>query len=121
MHDIYSDFSLHFDLYANIQGMKKFRDLNRDNDRFTFLFITGADESSRRDYNDYVEKHLQGENSVILDTRDMVKVRDLFGISAIPRYIVIDPEGRVADSDFDIEKISRFLENEKIPFKAAEW
>ncbi len=106
---------------GNIQGMKKFRDLNRDNDRFTFLFITGADESSRRDYNDYVEKHLQGENSVILDTRDMVKVRDLFGISAIPRYIVIDPEGRVADSDFDIEKISRFLENEKIPFKAAEW
>lgn len=101
---------------GNIKSMKGFRDLNRDNDRFTFLFITGADESGINSYNDFVDKYLKEDHSVRLDTPDMIKVRDLFDINAIPRYVLIDPEGRVADSKFLRLRIDEFLDREKIPY-----
>lgn len=101
---------------GNIMSMKGFRDLNRDNDRFTFLFITGADESGINSYNDFVDKYLKEDHSVRLDTPDMIKVRDLFDINAIPRYVLIDPEGRVADSKFLRLRIDEFLDREKIPY-----
>ncbi len=103
----------------NIEKMKEFRDLNRDNDRFTFLFITGADESAQGDYDAYVEKHLKDAHCVRLDTPDMIKIRDLFGIVDIPRYVLIDPKGGIANSDFKMFNLRSFLNNEKITFKGA--
>lgn len=103
----------------DIENMKDFRELNRDNDKFMFLFITGADESPLSDYNDYVTKNLKDEVSLRLDTKDIDKLRDLFSISAIPHNVLIDPEGRVADDKFSLFMIDNFFKKKEITYKTV--
>lgn len=105
---------------SNIEDMKEFRDLNRDNESFTFLFLTADDESSLQNYNDYVEKNLKGEHSLRLKSQEMDKIRALFNITGIPRYVLFDPEGRVADRNFSTFAIYQFLEEKNIPFNKPE-
>ncbi len=105
---------------SNIESSKEFRELNRNNEYFTYLFITGEDESPNPYYDNYVEKNLKGENSHRLKLSDIRAVRSLFGIDGIPRYILIDPDGLVADDDFFNYELSKFLERENIPYKSPE-
>lgn len=102
---------------ANIEHEKDFRDLNRDNDQFTFLFLTGENESPLSAYNAYVAKHLSDDHTVYLSTSELLYLQDLFGINAIPHYVLIDPQGRVYDKHFDNFTFARILENEGITVK----
>lgn len=84
-----------------IEASKEFRNKHRDHPDFKIIYITGEDESPRASYDKYVAKNLQGETCHYLSTSDISRLRELFGISGIPHYILIDREGKVANDNFN--------------------
>lgn len=104
---------------SNIEHQEEFRNANRDNDSFTFLFITSEDQSPRRAYEAYVEKHLKDDNSLYLTQSEMLKLQDLFEINAIPHYVLINPEGLLYDKDFNSD-FRNFLRKQHIEYISPE-
>ncbi len=105
---------------ANIERTKEFREANRDNQKFTHLFLTSSEESPKGAYDEYVAANLAGDHCKYLTPSDMIGLRGLFDISAIPHYVLFDPEGRVADPDFSIYQIASFLNQTGIEFITPE-
>lgn len=105
---------------ANIENMKPFRDANRNNEHFDFLFITGEDESPIEDYNLFVSKNLADDHVLRLPQNDHNHLRALFGIDGIPRYVLIDPLGRVYDPQIESYNFTQHLRQENIPFVSPE-
>lgn len=101
---------------ANIKSSKAFRDANRDNDEFTYLFVTGDMESPKADYDAFLAENLTDDNCVLLKGTEIIGVRDLFGISAIPHYVLFDTEGRVVDPSFTIYDTIPFLKQTGIKY-----
>lgn len=101
---------------ANIMQGKAFRDANRGNKDFTYLFVTGDSESPRADYESFVAQYLADDNCAYLKGSIIIGVRDIFGISAIPHYVLFDPEGRVYDPSFLIRQTPAFLQQTGIEF-----
>lgn len=99
---------------ANIEHMKPFRDANRNNEYFDFLFITGEDESPADVYTSFVNENLTGDHVLRLPQSDHNRLRALFGIDGIPRYVLIDPLGRVFDPDISNSNFTQHLRQEKI-------
>lgn len=85
----------------NIEGSRVFRDKYRGHPDFELIFITGEDESPRASYDKYVAQNLQGETCHYLSASDIARLRELFGISGIPRYILIDRDGKVANNNYN--------------------
>lgn len=101
---------------ANISSMKAFRDANRDNSAFTFLFVTGDYESPEEDFKTFAAENLTHDNVVRMPQADMMRLRDLFGINGIPHYVLVNPEGRVADDKFAIYMLQSFLNQESVEY-----
>ncbi len=105
---------------ANIKSSKAFRDANRDSEQFAYLFVTGDMESPKADYDAFVAECLTDDNCALLKGTEIIGVRDLFGITAIPHYVLFDPEGRVVDPSFSIYATIPFLEQTGINYIAPQ-
>ena len=93
---------------------KEFREKHRGNPDFKIIYITGEDESPRDSYDKYVARNLQGETCHYLPVSDIAKLRELFRMSAIPRYILIDRDGKIADDNFSFSNLQQTLLKEGI-------
>lgn len=98
----------------NIESSREFRDKHRDHPDFKLIFVTGEDDSPRAAYDKYVDKNLQGETCHYLSASDISRLRELFRMSAIPRYILIDRDGKVANDNLNFYTLQGELMKEGV-------
>ncbi|MDE6636950.1 MAG: hypothetical protein K2K32_01790 [Muribaculaceae bacterium] len=76
---------------------------------FKRIFISSPVESRKVDYDKYVEKNLSEETNVWLSESAYLKMQDLFSYSGLPRYVLIDRDGKVLHDDFYFEYLHSYL------------
>ena len=91
-----------------IQTSVKAREKNRNHPDFKMLFISD-DSGSERGYEDFVTEYLEGEACYRISNSDFHLLRDLFAFSGIPRYVLVDRDGKVLDSDFSFYHMKKNL------------
>jgi len=89
---------------AGIKEWKEFRDKHRNNKEFMFLFITNDVESPQSAYDKFVAENLSNDICLRISISDFNRLRSLFNFAGIPRYVLIMPDGRVADSNFPLKE-----------------
>jgi|GEM_PF-198673 len=102
---------------ASIKHYKETREKYRNNPDFDFVFITSEQESPQQSYDDFIaEQELIHTHRLSAD--DFRLLRQLFKFNGIPRYVVIDPEGRVLTDDFPMHnfehELTKILESHKL-------
>ncbi|WP_343303036.1 TlpA disulfide reductase family protein [Chitinophaga niabensis] len=86
---------------ANIKAQKELRSKYRNNPDFDFIFITSENESPEKAYEKFIaEQHLT--NTYRINADNYLALRELFKFNGIPRYVLIDKEGKVLDDDFEM-------------------
>jgi len=86
---------------SGMKNMKPLREKFAGNPDFDFVFITDERSSPEKQYNEVVKE--QGLTNVYrIPKDDFNHLRQLFKFNGIPRYVVIDPQGRVIDGDFGL-------------------
>ncbi len=84
---------------ASIEHHKQTREQYRNHPDFDFVFITSTNESPQQAYENFIaEQELTHTHRLSAD--DFRLLRQLFKFNGIPRYVVIDPDGRVLNDDF---------------------
>ncbi|MBV5284013.1 MAG: thioredoxin family protein [Paludibacter sp.] len=86
---------------SGIKQMKATRAKYAANPDFDFIFITDQRSSPEKDYNDFV-KDQELKNINRISTDDFNQLRQLFKFNGIPRYVVIDKNGDVINSNFSM-------------------
>jgi thiol-disulfide isomerase/thioredoxin len=99
----------------NIKHHKSLREKYKDSEDVAFVFVTSDDESPLDNYNKFVEEQ-ELVNTYRLSADNYRYLRQLFRFNGIPRYIIIDREGRVlndnAGSHQFEQDLKEILENE---------
>lgn len=88
----------------------------RESEDLKFIFLTGDRNSPRNLYEAFVEQHLKDETTLLLPQADYNKICSLFGIHAVPRYVLLDRAGRLLTDNYigNIrDTLSDLLKNEK--------
>ena len=102
-------------IYA-IKQHKELREKYKGSNDADFVFITSEDESPLSAYNDFV-KEQELEHTYRLNANDFRYLRQLFRFNGIPKYIIVDREGRIWKDDansYNFEQdLSEMLELEK--------
>lgn len=101
---------------AAIEHSKHVREELRDHPELEFVFITSDKQSPEGEYNEYVAKHLQGEECYRVPHNEYAKYMELFHFLGIPHYETLDKNGNVLrtrqfvmyDKDSYLIEISRF-------------
>lgn len=84
---------------GGIKTMKPIREKYKNNPDFDFIFITNKRESPEGRYNKFVEE--QGmKNTFRLSKDEYNYLRQLFKFNGIPRYVVIDKQGKILNDNF---------------------
>ncbi|MDE6379040.1 MAG: thioredoxin family protein [Muribaculaceae bacterium] len=85
----------------HIEESAEERKRNLDNPDYKRIFISSPVDSWKPDYDKYVEENLADETNVWLSELAYRKVQDLFSFSGLPRYVLIDRDGKVLNDDLD--------------------
>ncbi|WP_162633351.1 TlpA family protein disulfide reductase [Echinicola strongylocentroti] len=93
----------------SINKMKPIRQKLMDNEDVEFIFITERSSSPEKKYREFTAEQ-ELTNSYMISEDDHNQLRQLFQFNAIPRYLVIDREGKVYDDDFPMHNFSSRLE-----------
>ena len=84
---------------AGIKAHKGMREKHKGSSDVDFVFISSPDNSPQLSaYNKFIEEH-ELENTHYLSADDFRYLRQLFKFNGIPRYIIVDREGRIWDDD----------------------
>ncbi len=94
---------------ANIKAMKEIRAKYKDNPDFEFVFITPEDLSPLNIYTTFVEEQ-DLQHTYRISPDDYHYLRQLFRFNGIPRYVLINKQGRVANDDYSMS--ARWFEND---------
>ena len=86
---------------ANIEHTVQERVKYNDNPHFEFVFITDTENTSKSFFDTYCETNYM-KNSHRVSGDDYRALRELFNFSGIPRYVLVNADGRIADDDFQI-------------------
>lgn len=86
---------------SSIKAMKSKRDVYMGNRDFDFIFITDERSSPQEDYDKFV-KEQELTNTFRLTVDDFNYIRQLFSISGLPRYVIIDAKGFVKNDNFNM-------------------
>lgn len=100
-----------------IEGSANLRIANRDNPDFKLMYVTSQDISPKDQYLDYVKKHLEGETSLYLSTKEFAPIDRIFQCSSFPRYILVGRDGKILNDIFDFYKLSSTLNRLGIELK----
>ncbi|MDE7421367.1 MAG: redoxin family protein [Muribaculaceae bacterium] len=93
----------------HIEESAEERRRNLEHPDFKRIFISSPVDSWKADYDKYVEKHLADETNVWLSESAYRKIQDLFSYSGLPRYVLIDRDGKVLHDDFYFEYLHSYL------------
>lgn len=81
---------------SGIESTAELRQKYKDHPEFKFIYITGAADSPRGAYDQYVEKHLKGEASYYLSATEFAYLRQLFKFNGIPHYELVEKDGTIS-------------------------
>lgn len=95
---------------SGIEHSQKLRDSLATVDDIELVFITSDKQSPEKQYNEYVEKNLKGEECYRIPDDDYTRLMALFDFTGIPHHELVAPDGRIV-SDEDISV--KFMENFK--------
>ena len=93
---------------GNIKRQKKLREKYKDNPDVDFVFITSEYESPLNAYEKFVNEQ-ELTHTYRIPTDDYRYLRQLFRFNGIPRYILVDKEGKIIDDDFSYSHFSEWL------------
>ncbi len=86
---------------AGIKSNYAVREQFNNTPEFDFVFITSEDESPKEDYNKFIQEQKLG-NTHYLKISDYHYLRELFKFNGIPRYVIINEEGKLVDDNFQM-------------------
>lgn len=86
---------------AGIKRNYTVREKFNNNPAFDFVFITSEDESPKGDYNKFIAEQKLA-NTHYLNISDYHYLRELFKFNGIPRYVIINEEGKLVDDNFQM-------------------
>ena len=84
------------------KGIEESRELRAkyaDSPDIDFVFVTGDIDTPQPFYDDFTAKHLQGELSYRVPDDDFNRLQRLFHFTAVPRYVLVDREGRILNDN----------------------
>ncbi|WP_430932862.1 TlpA family protein disulfide reductase [Saccharicrinis sp. 156] len=84
---------------GGIKRMKETRKEYENSKEIDFVFITDEQSSPEKNYNEFI-KDQELRNTYRISGNDYLYLRQLFKFNGIPRYVVIDKEGKVMDDNF---------------------
>jgi thiol-disulfide isomerase/thioredoxin len=84
---------------SNIRTQLPLRDKYKNNPDFDFIFITSEDDSPLKTYEKFIGEQAL-KNTYRISEKDFLSIRQLFKFNGIPRYVIIDKEGKVLNDDF---------------------
>jgi len=84
----------------NIRQHKTLREQYKDNPNVDFVFITSEGESPLNAYNNFV-KEQELKNTYRINADQYRYLRQLFRFNGIPRYVLVDKEGKIMDDNYN--------------------
>ena len=78
-----------------IEKSQQLRDSLAKVDDIELVFITGERFSGKKPYEEYVAKHLKGEEVYRVTNDEYTRLMALFGFNGIPHYELMAPDGRM--------------------------
>lgn len=99
---------------ASIEQHADLRKEYRNSPDIKFIFVTSNQDSPEKAYENYVEKHLKEETIFRLPQSDYNYLRELFHFNGIPRYVLLNRDGKLLDENFPMYNIELFLKESKI-------
>jgi len=93
---------------ANIKQHKFLREKYKDNKDVDFVFITSENESPLSAYDKFVNEQ-ELINTYRLNADQYRYMRQLFRFNGIPRYILVDREGKIMDDNFTSRNFEHWL------------
>lgn len=82
-----------------IEDSRELRTKYADSPDIDFVFVTGESDTPQPFYDDFTAKHLQGELSYRVPDDDFNRLQRLFHFTAVPRYVLVDREGRILNDN----------------------
>ena len=93
---------------SSIRQHKTLRERYKDSPDVDFVFITSENESPLSAYNNFVNE--QELTHTYRLTADQYRyMRQLFRFNGIPRYVLVDREGKIIDDNFSSHNLERWL------------
>ncbi|MDR1337078.1 MAG: TlpA family protein disulfide reductase, partial [Tannerella sp.] len=93
----------------NIKNHRELREQYRDSPDAALIFITDEDGSPRAAYDKFVAEQ-QLTNSHYITADQYRYLRELFHFNGIPRYVLVDRDGRILDDDISSHSHEKALE-----------
>lgn len=85
-----------------IESMKEKRLKLKDNPNLVFVFVTDKEGTQDLDfYKNYIVENNMSE-SYRVSADEYMALRELFKFNGIPRYVLMDPDGRIRNDDFQM-------------------
>jgi thiol-disulfide isomerase/thioredoxin len=84
---------------SGIEASLPLRKKYLNNPDFDFVFITDAESTEATFYNDYIAKNSM-INTYRIKADEYLALRELFKFNGIPRYILVNAEGKIQDDNF---------------------
>jgi len=85
---------------AGIESSLELRKKYKDNPDFDFVFVTDSEGTGAAFYEDYTKKNLMS-NTHRITADEYLALRELFKFNGIPRYVLVTPEGKIQDDNFE--------------------
>ncbi|QDH80365.1 TlpA family protein disulfide reductase [Echinicola soli] len=93
-----------------IEKMKPIRQKFIDNEDVEFIFITERSSSPEKKYLEFTAEQ-ELTHTYMISEDDLNQLRQLFEFNSIPRYVVIDREGKVYDDNFPMHNFTSRLQD----------
>lgn len=84
---------------AAIENSRQLRDSIAKRQDIEMVFITSERYSPQKEYDEYAEKHLKGEECYRIPDEDYRRLMALFCFNGIPHYELVAPDGRIVERD----------------------
>ncbi|OYD44736.1 hypothetical protein CHU00_15280 [Sphingobacterium cellulitidis] len=93
---------------ANIEHTKDLRNQLKDHPNLEFVFITDVGNTGKKFYDGYIKENYM-DNSFLVSEDDYLAFRELFRFNGIPRYVLMDENGKIRNEDFPMHNLAYYM------------
>lgn len=90
---------------AGIESSLALRQKLKDNPDLEFIYITDISSTGEKFFKEYSEKNFM-KNSYRISSDDYLSLRELFKFNGIPRYVLVESNGRIKNDNFEFHNIA---------------
>ncbi len=85
---------------GGIESSLELRTKYKDNPDFDFIYVTDIESTEAAFYDEYTKKNLM-TNTHRIKADEYLALRELFKFNGIPRYVLVNAEGKIQDDNFE--------------------